>query len=66
MKAKPKPTNHPFDAGRVSTMALIFSVTVPNVYPGSITGVFSTVTVLDGSGILAIPQGPKPRSYLCS
>ncbi len=31
MKATPKPTNHPFEAGRVSTMALIFSVTVPKV-----------------------------------
>ena len=26
--AIPKPTNHPFEAGRVSTIALIFSVTV--------------------------------------
>jgi len=31
MKAMPKPRNHPFEAGRVSTMALIFSVTVPKV-----------------------------------
>ena len=31
MKAMPKPRNQPFDAGRVSTMALIFSVTVPKV-----------------------------------
>jgi len=29
--AIPKPTNHPFEAGRVSTIALIFSVTVPKV-----------------------------------
>ena len=30
----PKPRNHPLEAGRVSTMALIFSVTVPKVWPG--------------------------------
>jgi hypothetical protein len=29
--AMPKPTNQPFDAGRVNTIALIFSVTVPKV-----------------------------------
>ena len=38
MNIKPKPMNHPFEAGRVSTMALIFSVTVPKVWPGSMTG----------------------------
>ena len=38
MKAMPKPRNHPLEAGRVSTMALIFSVTVPKVWPGSMTG----------------------------
>ena len=37
-KATPKPRNQPFEVGRVSTIELILSVTVPNVYPGSITG----------------------------
>ena len=46
MKAMPKPRNHPFDAGRVSTMALIFSVTVPKVWPGSITGARSGSTAV--------------------
>src|SRR5215469_6817123 len=41
MKARPKPMNHPLVAGRVRTMALIFSVTVPKVWPGPITGVRS-------------------------
>ncbi len=31
MKAMPNPRNQPFEAGRVSTMALIFSVTVAKV-----------------------------------
>ena len=67
MKAMPKPRNHPFEAGRVSTMALIFSVTVPKVWPGSITGARSrSVDVLYCSGILVryIPQGLKPYFYL--
>ena len=34
MKQMPNPMNHPLEAGRVSTMALIFSVTVPKVWPG--------------------------------
>ena len=38
MKKMPKPMNHPLVAGRVRTIALIFSVTVPNVWPGSMTG----------------------------
>ena len=42
MKAMPKPRNHPLEAGRVSTMALIFSVTVPKVWPGSMTGARSS------------------------
>ncbi len=42
----PKPTNHPFEVGRVSTMALIFSVTVPKVWPGSMTGALSASTVI--------------------
>ncbi len=46
MKAMPKPTNHPFEVGRVSTMALIFSVTVPKVWPGSMTGALSASTVI--------------------
>ena len=46
MKAMPKPMNHPLVAGRVSTMALIFSVTVPKVWPGSMTGARSS-SVLD-------------------
>ena len=46
MKAMPKPRNHPFEAGRVSTMALIFSVTVPKVWPGSITGARSSSIVV--------------------
>jgi hypothetical protein len=33
-----KPTNHPRDHGRDSTIALILSVTLPNVWPGAITG----------------------------
>src|SRR5579862_3292451 len=40
--ATPKPTNQPFEVGRVSTMELILSVTEPNVYPGSITGARSS------------------------
>ena len=47
MKAMPKPTNHPLDAGRVSTMALIFSVTVPKVWPGSMTGARSSGGIVD-------------------
>ncbi len=34
----PKPTNQPVEVGRVSTIELILSVTVPNVCPGSMTG----------------------------
>jgi hypothetical protein len=34
MKAMPKPMNQPLVAGRVRTMALIFSVTVPKVWQG--------------------------------
>ena len=45
MKQMPKPMNQPFDAGRVSTMALIFSVTVPKVWPGSMTGACSRSVV---------------------
>ena len=45
MKAMPKPINHPLEAGRVSTMALIFSVTVPKVWPGSMTGARSSSVV---------------------
>ena len=39
MKQMPNPMNQPLEAGRVSTIALIFSVTVPKVWPGAITGV---------------------------
>ena len=54
MKQMPKPTNHPFEAGRVSTMALIFSVTVPKVCPGSMTGArLRSVADLYCSGISA-------------
>jgi hypothetical protein len=45
-KKMPKPANQPFEAGRVSTMALIFSVTVPKVWPGSITGARSASIVV--------------------
>ena len=37
-KAMPKPRNQPLEVGRVRTIALILSVTVPKVYPGSMTG----------------------------
>ena len=37
-KAMPKPMNHPLEVGRVNTIELILSVTVPNVCPGSIMG----------------------------
>src|SRR5580704_5746635 len=52
MKKTPKPMNHPFEAGRVSTIELIFSVTVPKVWPGSMTGARSrSVDDLYCSGI---------------
>ena len=38
LNARVNPANQPSDAGRVRTMALILSVTVPYVCPGSITG----------------------------
>ena len=54
MKAMPKPINHPLVAGRVRTIALIFSVTVPKVWPGSMTGArWISVDVLYCSGILS-------------
>ncbi len=54
MKAMPKPMNHPLVAGRVRTMALIFSVTVPKVWPGSMTGARSrSVDDLYCSGMLS-------------
>jgi hypothetical protein len=45
MKPAAKPTNHPLDAGRVSTIALILSVTVAKVWPGSMTGAFFSITI---------------------
>ncbi len=54
MNARAKPTNHPLEVGRVRTMALIFSVTVPKVWPGSMTGAFSSTVVLYCSGILVL------------
>src|SRR5579863_4403128 len=55
MKQMPKPTNQPLEAGRVKTMALIFSVTVPKVCPGSMTGARSrSVVDLYCSGILCL------------
>src|SRR5689334_15507570 len=55
MKQRPKPMNHPLEAGRVSTMALIFSVTVPKVCPGSMTGArSSSVDDLYCSGIVSL------------
>src|SRR5215469_1234080 len=59
MKQRPKPTNHPLEAGRVSTMAEIFSVTVPKVCPGSMTGARSIASDLYCSGMLCI--GAKAR-----
>jgi hypothetical protein len=54
MKQTKKPINHPLEAGRVSTMALIFSVTVPKVCPGAMTGTgWSSVADLYCSGISA-------------
>src|ERR1700722_1212307 len=67
MKATAKPTNHPFEAGRVSTMALIFSVTVPKVWPGSITGARSRSTAdLYCSAILFLLCHPEDRAFLRS
>src|ERR1700722_144717 len=63
MKARPKPANQPLEAGRVSTMALIFSVTVPKVWPGSITGARSSSTVVLYGSFMRLrqfPQGLKP------
>src|SRR5271167_898499 len=40
-KAMPKPRNQPLEVGRVRTIELILSVTVPKVYPGSMTGAAS-------------------------
>ena len=44
-KPAPKPTTHPSEVGRVSTMELILSVIEPNVYPGSMTGARSFATL---------------------
>ena len=57
MKQMPKPMNQPFEAGRVRTIALIFSVTVPKVCPGSMTGALRSIADLYCSGILSELQG---------
>src|SRR5947207_13706168 len=51
--ARPNPTNHPLDVGRVSTMELILSVTVPKVYPGSITGADCFCSSIDSANVPA-------------
>src|SRR5688572_29599976 len=38
MKAMPNPNHHPRPVFRVRTIALILSVTDPNVWPGAMTG----------------------------
>src|ERR1700690_4422246 len=57
MKPAANPTTHPSEAGRVSTMELILSVTVANVYPGSMTGarLFATSTSFRLSAIFSLP-----------
>ena len=48
-----KPTIHPSDTGRLSTMLLIFSPMVEKVYPGAITG-----TRLSATGICVFVAMP--------
>src|ERR671931_511888 len=55
--ARPNPSSHPFEVGRVRTMELILSVTVANVCPGSITG-----ACVVGSSTVYVPCHPERAS----